>query len=272
LRASGEKPAKPPIAGHRQGVARAIFSSVAILVMTSSVPSSDAEIVEIRRIWDRADHNAFTDLIRHRERWICVFREGTTHVSPDGIVRVLSSGDGALWSSLSRISLNGADLRDPKICLAPDGRLMLTSAAAYPAPSEVRHQTMVWFSVDGTSWAGPEKIGEPNVWLWRVTWHKGTAYGVGYDTPRGNLVRLYSSRDGRRFTTLVDPLHPPPYSFECLQGIDGLCDGYVESECTADGTECILPIERTGNLQVKIIFFFFCFLGCGHSSIFVITI
>ena len=56
-----------------------------------------AEIVDVRKIWDRAPHNAFTDLIRFKDRWLCVFREGKAHVSPDGVLSVLSSSDGDTW-------------------------------------------------------------------------------------------------------------------------------------------------------------------------------
>ncbi|HLF95291.1 MAG TPA: exo-alpha-sialidase, partial [Planctomycetota bacterium] len=94
---------------------------------------SKAEIVDVRKIWDAAPHNAFTDLIRHKDRWLCVFREGKAHVSPDGALRVLSSTDGDTWSSESRVTMDGADLRDAKIVIAPDGRLMLNGAAAYSA-------------------------------------------------------------------------------------------------------------------------------------------
>ena len=58
-------------------------------------------IVDVRRIWDEAPHNAFTDLLRHDGRWYCVFREGEKHVSPDGALRVLSSVDGRNWKSLA---------------------------------------------------------------------------------------------------------------------------------------------------------------------------
>jgi hypothetical protein len=48
------------------------------------------QLVESRRIWDKAPHNAFTDLIRFQDRWYCVFREGKGHVSPDGALRVIT--------------------------------------------------------------------------------------------------------------------------------------------------------------------------------------
>ena len=57
------------------------------------------KLVEVKKIWDRAPHNAFTDLIRFQDRWFCVFREGKNHVSPDGALRVLTSPDGVKWES-----------------------------------------------------------------------------------------------------------------------------------------------------------------------------
>src|SRR5436190_23925024 len=87
------------------------------------------ELVDSRKIWDQAPHNAFTDLIRFKDRWLCVFREGKTHVSPEGALRVLGSSDGATWTSEALVTLAGADLRDAKITITPDGRLMLTGVA-----------------------------------------------------------------------------------------------------------------------------------------------
>src|SRR2546428_7390583 len=84
----------------------------------------EARLVEVRRIWDRAPHNAFTDLVRFRDRWICVFREGRSHVSPDGAIRVITSRDGRDWTSVARLVSAKADLRDPKVTVTPGGRFM----------------------------------------------------------------------------------------------------------------------------------------------------
>ena len=83
---------------------------------------SALKIVESRRIWDKAAHNAFTDLLRHDDRWYCVFREGSKHVSPDGSLRVITSKDGEAWESLTLISHPIDDLRDAKLTRTPDGR------------------------------------------------------------------------------------------------------------------------------------------------------
>jgi hypothetical protein len=169
-------------------------------------------LVDLRKIWDAAPHNAFTDLTRLGDKWYCVFREGARHVAPDGALRVLTSGDGVNWVSAARLTSAGADLRDAKITTAPDGRLMLNGAAAIPGQDgRTHHQSKVWFSADGTSWDEGHNIGEYDHWLWRVTWHKAIAYGIGYNTNpidgKPDLyVRLYESRDGVHFTTLVDRL------------------------------------------------------------------
>src|SRR2546423_15005626 len=167
---------------------------------------ADPALVEVRKIWDRAPHNAFTDLLRFKDKWFCVFREGKAHVSPDGALRVIASEDGKNWTSAALLTYPQADLRDAKITVTPDNRLMLSGAAALHQPAEFKHQSLAWFSKEGREWSEAVKIGDPNLWLWRVAWHKNTAYGIGYDTAGEKFVRLYSSRDGRRFDPLVSIL------------------------------------------------------------------
>jgi len=177
-----------------------------LLALAVAQEPTGAEIVDVRKIWDQAPHNAFTDLLRFKDRWLCVFREGKAHVSPDGALRVLASPDGRAWTSEALVTMEGADLRDAKLVLAPDGRLMLSGAAAYPKGGAVGHQTFAWFSADGRAWGEPARIGDPDFWLWRIAWNKGAALGVGYGCRNDNRVRLYASGDGRTFETRVATL------------------------------------------------------------------
>ena len=181
----------------------------------SEGPVPGATLVEYRKIWDQAPHNAFTNLIHHEGRWYCVFREGQGHVSPDGALRVITSTDGVEWTSAARVTSETADLRDAQITVTPDNGLMLSGAAALHQPAAAKHQTMAYFSDDGTDWSEGVPIGDPNLWLWRITWHKGTAYGIGYTTGEGEkFIRLYKSQDGKHFETLVDRLRDNEYSNE----------------------------------------------------------
>jgi hypothetical protein len=185
-------------------------ASIALLLFAAAAPGAEgnkwkAELVGITKVWDRAPHNAFTDLIRFNGRWYLVFREGEKHVSPDGAIRVLSSSDGERWDSWAKLDYPVADLRDPKITVTPGGRLMLTAAGAMHAPSEVRHKTFVWFSDNGRDWTPAEVIGQPDFWLWRVMWHHGKAYGMGYRTSgQESIIRPYMSLDGKKFAPLAE--------------------------------------------------------------------
>jgi hypothetical protein len=164
------------------------------------------ELIEARRIWDAAPHNAFTDLAWFKGSWFCVFREGKAHVSPDGALRIITSKDGQEWRSAALLTSSNADLRDAKITITPDNRLMLSGAGALHQPAEFKHQSYAWFSKDGHHWTDPVKIGDPNMWLWRTTWQKKIAYSIGYDTAAEKFIRLYSSKDGQHFQTLVSTL------------------------------------------------------------------
>lgn len=171
-----------------------------------SATGDGMQLVEVRRIWNQAPHNAFTDLVRHDDRWWCVFREGAEHVSPDGALRVITSTDGKEWESAALITSPDEDLRDAKLTITPRGEFMLSGAGALHNPDRHKHQSYAWFSDEGHAWSSAVPIGDPDYWLWRVTWHKGVCYGIGYATTANNL-RLYRSDDGRKFTTLVKDLY-----------------------------------------------------------------
>jgi heat shock protein HslJ len=187
----------------------AVISCLTLLA-TDAVIAADppeAELVQVTRIWDKAPHNAFTDLLRAKDRWWCVFREGQGHVSPDGAIRVLTSSDGESWEPAALVSSPDSDLRDPKIVVAPDGRLMLIGAAYGGHAGKKVHRSFVRFSDDGRNWSEPTNVVDPDYWLWRVTWHIGTAYGVGYDCVTGQETRLYRSTNGKEWETLVERLN-----------------------------------------------------------------
>ena len=166
---------------------------------------AEVTLVAVQKIWDRAPHNAFTDLIRWRDRWYCVFREGTGHAAGAGIIRVLVSEDGHRWQSCAAIGLDNVDLRDPKLSITPHGHLMLVAGPASRNPL-TDHYSCVCFSKDGSTWTPPHKVLDSWHWLWRVTWHKGIAYGVAYVHPPGQRYRAFlaKSGDGRQWEKVTD--------------------------------------------------------------------
>lgn len=187
---------------------------------------------EVQKIWDAGKHNAFTDLIRFQDRWYCTFREADAHVGGDGKLRVLVSADGAKWESAALLAEKGIDLRDPKLSVAADGRLMIVAGGSvYEGKNLLGRQPRVAFSGDGKTWTPTKRVLAEGEWLWRVTWHNGTCYGVSYNAagraakdakdaaatgrvgpgPAEWKLKLWSSTDGEKYvlvTHLDVPGHP----------------------------------------------------------------
>ena len=192
-----------------------IFLIAVLVVITSraSAKETKVQLLEVQKIWDAGNHNAFTDLVRFKGEWFCVFREGKAHVSPDGALRVIRSKDGKMWTSAALIKSDVADLRDAKISVTPDGKLMLTGAGAmHKGP--IKHQSKAWFRDDGENWSEAVDIGDVDHWLWRVTWRGNQAIGIGYATGGQRRVRLYTSNDGRKYETIVEDLKIEGYPNE----------------------------------------------------------
>ena len=195
----------------KMGSAFAVLGTFACLWLGSTDVglATEAKLVEVRRIWDRAPHNAFTDLIRFRDRWYCAFREGKSHVSDDGSLRVVSSPDTREWTPVALMTWDGGDVRDAKLSISGDGQLMLSGAVRFLKPKDGQtHQSLAWLSQDGTTWSKPHPIGDPNLWMWSATWHTGTGYSIGYSVMPKRFIRLYHTRDGRNWETLADDLFP----------------------------------------------------------------
>src|SRR3954453_13109704 len=93
-------------------------------------PAPAPVLVSVEKIWDAGKHNAFTDLARWRGKWYCTFRESEAHVGGDGGLRVLESADGRAWKSIALVTEEGIDLRDPKLSVTPDDRLMIVAGGS----------------------------------------------------------------------------------------------------------------------------------------------
>ncbi len=174
-------------------------------------PEQSTQIISVRKIWDRGKHNAFTDLIRFEGRWWCTFREAESHGNSIGTVRVIASGDGDDWTSTAELSEPGVDLRDPKISVMPDGRLMLLMGGTLHRNGvPVTRSPRVAISDDGHTWTKPARLLAEDHWLWRITWHGDVGYcvsksGEGKNPRRGFLYRTKNGLDWDWVTEFVLP-------------------------------------------------------------------
>ena len=208
-----------------------IASSGLLLSTLFAAETAAPTLRHSEKIWDAAPHNAFTDLIRFDRQYYCTFREGAGHVSPDGAIRVLVSRDGAKWESAARLTLDGRDLRDPKLSITRDGTLLLVAGAALRegGKAATSQRSCVSVSRDGREWSSWQWIAGENEWAWRISWHDGKAYTVAYDVaPDSRANKTYGTRlyvgDGQKFDVLVDALRPGGTTEATLRfAADGTC-------------------------------------------------
>jgi hypothetical protein len=117
---------------------RTVFLALLSAMLVSA--AEQTQLLSVQKIWDAAPHNAFTDLIRYKDQWLCAFREGKGHVSEDGAIRILSSRDTTDWQSWGHVTFNKVDLRDPKLSITPSsGELMLTTAGVRRGERPLTH-------------------------------------------------------------------------------------------------------------------------------------
>jgi hypothetical protein len=172
------------------------------------LPAAEPELVSVKMIWDAGKHNAFTDLVRFKDAFLCTFREGDAHVGGDGKCRILISPDGDTWTPLALVEEKGIDLRDPKLSVTPDGRLMLVAGGSvYEGKTFKGRQPRVAFSADEKTWTPTKRVLGDGDWLWRVTWHDKTCYGVTYAVAADkstSTIRLVKSSDGEHYTDVAN--------------------------------------------------------------------
>ncbi len=171
-----------------------------------------AQAIEAYRIYADSNHNAFTSLVKFDDNYYCAFRSGERHVyGRDGIIKIIRSRDARNWSDHQIITLPGYDLRDPKLSITPDGRLMLLcGGSVYQGQELLRQRTHVSFSDNEGNHFGrptpivlPDDLGSDFDWLWRVTWHGEEAFGVLYQRGQES-TKLAKSVDGINYQMVCD--------------------------------------------------------------------
>lgn len=156
-----------------------------------------------RRISSAFAHSGFTDLIMFKGRLICCYRQGDSHVSRDGRVEICTLEPPLNMRIYSRLTYPGADLRDPKLCIMPDGKIVCVAYARFTINGDSTHHTVMvsWFSDNGLSWSAAHTFGPAYWWLWRLRWHKDEAFGLAYN--RGHdRVDLYKGHPRKQVECL----------------------------------------------------------------------
>jgi hypothetical protein len=206
----------------RSIIAVCLLIVVALAAGRSARGELKAEIVESRRIWERAPHNAFTDLVRFQDRLYCVLREGTDAHSSDGAIRVLSSADGSQWepAAIVRSPIQHSGLHDPKLAVTPAGELFLTAAVSVPGDCL---RSMAWRSRDGREWSSLQPVCDTHFYPGRVAMHRGKAYVYSYGTICGSAqtVKIGTSDDFTSFNELMKETFSGFFPYDGALAFDG---------------------------------------------------
>ena len=165
-----------------------------IISHTTSNAQIKSEDVSIRKIWSNEYHNAFTSLIWFKGSFYCSFRQGSDHAGGvDGVVRIIKSKDGINWTSVAMLEKKGYDLRDPKLSVTPDGKILVNmGGSVYKDRKLMSCLSHVFFSnSSGKKFSDPQPISISATaktnrdWLWRlldgvfllmIRWDSGTGF------------------------------------------------------------------------------------------------
>ena len=187
---------------------------ILVLVLSLGMTTHAAEppavtVTNIRRVFHNGEHNAFTDLVRFKDRLYLCFRS-----CPDGhmvnntasVIIMCSKDDGATWEQVHRFSVKDRDTRDPHFLVFKD-RLFVYTGTWYSGPSKIEPKDydmnkMLGFAVsseDGTKWSEPMMLeGTFGLYIWRAAPFGDKAFlcgrrKPGYDIgPKGEGSRIQS--------------------------------------------------------------------------------
>lgn len=195
---------------------------VAILLLAAcgTANAQHVEISGVRKVFDDGQHNAFTDLVRHRGRYWLTFRtcpDGHM-VHPTSEIVVLRSDDLETWTESMRFSVALRDVRDPHFAVLGERLFVYTGTwycgAKSPDTSEYdlnRHLGYAIYTDDGESWSEPSMLeGTYGHYIWRAAAYGGRMYlcgrrKQGFDARNRKDAVVESamlvSTDGLRFTT-----------------------------------------------------------------------
>ncbi len=197
-----------------------------------------AEIEWVRRIYGDGWHNAFTDFQLYRGRYFVCFRNGLSHVSPEGKAVVIASDDLVDWKRAGVPVNTTGDDRDPHMAATLDRLYVYAGSVTRSDPvgrdgDEVRViRTNCSFSEDGETWSEPRQVYRDGFWLWGVGRVEDRFYGLAY-----GKGPEYSDRN--------------PTELHLVQSTDGLAWELV-SVVTQNGSEATFRVTTGGEMRIAI--------------------
>lgn len=169
----------------------------------------------LKKIFNKNQHDAFTDLNRVDNQLLICFRRATNHHSNDGrIVFQQLNLQGKLINQHIFQILN-SDLRDPKIYILQDKSILLTAYARKierdsDGNGKTISQNTYWHAatlnnIESVNWQHQGFFAKDFHWCWRLSWHEQFVYSLAYERRTDNLF-LYKGPNLSQFTAFTQPV------------------------------------------------------------------
>lgn len=183
-------------------------SAILFVAVTSAVSIQAAEfpsirVENVRRIDDKGNHNAFTDLIEWQGAYWLAYRNCPDGhmVHPTSSIRILRSADTKTWEEVHQFSVPKRDTRDPHF-LAFRGKLFVYTGTWYSGDTTLprdeydmnKHLGYAAWTEDGTTWQGPWQMeGTYGHYIWRAAAVGDKAYLCA--RRNRDFAQVYGERD-----------------------------------------------------------------------------
>jgi hypothetical protein len=161
-----------------------LIASVCVAHAQPAVEEKSPRVLTVQKISADAPHSGYTDLIWFQNLFYCCFREASAADAGDGKIRLKMSFNGTTWKDAAVLTQTGVDLRDPKLSVTQDERLIcFMTAVTYEGGKAVSRQPRVATSTDGQHWSPVEKTLKQGDCLWRGVMHptEKCFYGTMYN-------------------------------------------------------------------------------------------
>ena len=174
---------------HLWGTTIGCFAMPLLASVALAADPPQVRVSQVRRAFHNGEHNAFTDLVRFRDRFYLTFRSCPDGhmVHPTASVIVLSSPDGQQWEQVHQFRVEKRDTRDPHFLVFQD-RLFVYTGTWYSgkttiAPADYDMNLQLGYAVwsdDGQAWHGPTMLeGTFGHYVWRAATDGKHAYLCG---------------------------------------------------------------------------------------------
>jgi len=168
----------------------------------------EVEVSNVRRVFHNGEHNAFTDLVRFRDRYYLTFRSCPDGhmVHPTSSIIILVSDDLKSWNKVHQFSVKHRDTRDPHFLVFQEKLFVYTGtwySGATTLPRDQydlnKHLGYAVWTKDGQNWKSPVMLdGTYGHYIWRANTYDGKAYLCGrrkhefMEGPKGEGVQVES--------------------------------------------------------------------------------